>query len=394
MQASYVVSVAAVVVLACGGDSGTGGRWAGTVDTLENGVVLVSNPATGIWDSTSSWRLIEETRIGSVEGEGPEVFSVVIGLEADESGRIYVLDRQIQEVRVFEEDGAYVRTLGRTGEGPGEFRGADGLGWGPQGRLWVVDQRLDRFSVYDTAGNYVTSYRAPMRIREWEWSGSFTEGGELYDYGSVRSLDESRGVVLRFDGVEQYSDTFPLPHYQAEFFTYESAGRSGMTEVPFAPKLVWRVGPNGDLWSGMADRYRIYRSTLEGDTLRAIEREYDPVEVSADEREGAEARVRDFVKGKNIDLSRIPRHKPAFQRFVVDEAGFLWVWVSDSDGGGGSGLDVFDPDGRYLGQVITQSRISRWPLFRVRRGNVYFVTTDELDVPFVIRARIEGRVGR
>ena len=139
MKASYAVSAAAVVVLACGGDSDTGGRWAGTVDTLENGVVLVSNPATGIWDSTTSWRLIEETRIGSVDGDGPDVFSVVIGLEADELDRIYVLDRQIQEVRVFEENGSYVRTLGRAGEGPGEFRGADGLGWGPQGRLWVVD---------------------------------------------------------------------------------------------------------------------------------------------------------------------------------------------------------------------------------------------------------------
>ncbi len=391
MKASYAVSAAAVVVLACGGDSDTGGRWAGTVDTLENGVVLVSNPATGIWDSTTSWRLIEETRIGSVDGDGPEVFSVVIGLEADESGRIYVLDRQIQEVRVFEENGSYVRTLGRAGEGPGEFRGADGLGWGPQGRLWVVDQRLHRFSVYDTAGNYVTSYRAPMRIRQWEWSGGFTASGELFDYGSVRSLDESLPVVLLFDGVEQYSDTFLLPQYQTEFFTYESAGRRGMTEVPFAPKLVWRVGPSGDLWSGTADRYRIYRSTLEGDTLRAVEREYDPVEVSADEREGAEARIRDFVRGKDIDLSRIPRYKPAFLRFVVDAAGFLWVRVPDSAEREGSGLDVFDPDGRYLGQVRTQSRISRYPLFRVRGRNVYFVTTDELDVPFVIRARIEGR---
>ncbi|MFQ5705644.1 MAG: 6-bladed beta-propeller, partial [Gemmatimonadales bacterium] len=330
---------------------------------------------------------------GSVEGDGPEVFSQVIGVEADGLGRIYVLDRQIQEVRVFQEDGSYVRTLGRKGEGPGEFRGADGLGWGPQGRLWVVDQRLHRFSVYDTSGNYVTSYRAPMRIRQWEWSGSLTASGELYDFSLVGSGDESRPVVLLFDTVGQYPDTFALPHHETEFFKYDIGSSSGMTEVPFSPKLTWLVGPSGALWSGVADRYRIYRSTLEGDTLRAIEREYDPVEVSSGEREAAEARVRDFVKSKEIDLSRIPRYKPAFQRFTVDEAGVLWVRVSDSAERAGSGLDVFDPDGRYLGQVRTRSRISQWPLFRVRGGNVYFVTTDEFDVPFVVRARIEGRAG-
>ena len=156
----FLPALLGTIALACSSDESTS-RWTSTVDTLENGTVLISNPSTGLLGA-EPWPLVEESKIGSVEGDGPGTFGAVVAIEVDRLGRIYVLDRQAQEVRVFEADGRYVRTMGRMGEGPGEFRGANGMGWGAPNRLWVVDKRLHRFNVFDTSGVSVATYRAPM----------------------------------------------------------------------------------------------------------------------------------------------------------------------------------------------------------------------------------------
>ncbi|MGH7573753.1 MAG: hypothetical protein ACREM1_01290 [Longimicrobiales bacterium] len=47
------------------------GEWSGTAEALENGGMVVRNPATGIWADSAGWRMVEELRIGSVDGPGP-----------------------------------------------------------------------------------------------------------------------------------------------------------------------------------------------------------------------------------------------------------------------------------------------------------------------------------
>ncbi|MEE8116816.1 MAG: hypothetical protein V3T28_06895 [Gemmatimonadales bacterium] len=49
----------------------------GTVDTRESGLVAVTTPATGIWNGETSWRVVEELRIGTLEGNGPDLFGRV-----------------------------------------------------------------------------------------------------------------------------------------------------------------------------------------------------------------------------------------------------------------------------------------------------------------------------
>ncbi|HLL45922.1 MAG TPA: 6-bladed beta-propeller, partial [Longimicrobiaceae bacterium] len=141
------LAVAALAAAACGGEPGrAAGGWAGTIDTLPGGTVRVHSPATGTWKPGEEWKLVEELRIGSAEAEGPELFGDVAALEVDRAGRIYVLEPQAKEIRVFDARGAHVRTFGRKGGGPGEFEQPAGLMWDPDGRLWVVDQQNARFS--------------------------------------------------------------------------------------------------------------------------------------------------------------------------------------------------------------------------------------------------------
>ena len=67
-------------------------------------------------------RLIEELRLGRIEGSGPDIFADIDDLAVDADGRIYVADVGWREVRLFDRDGRFVRRLAPEGDGPGERR--------------------------------------------------------------------------------------------------------------------------------------------------------------------------------------------------------------------------------------------------------------------------------
>ena len=364
------------------------GEWSGTVDTLENGVVLVHNPSTGIWDSASAWRLVEDLRIGAVEGTGPNVFGNVIALEVDSDGRIYALESQAKEVRVFGRDGVFVRSFGREGSGPGEFNNAFGLAWDPEGRLWVPDARNARYMAFDTTGQYLTQRRRPAAYHSVPFPGGFDHAGGLYDTGLHATTGEV--ALIRFGPEPESSDTFPLPEYEMEQFHIPQRVSFG---VPFAPRLIWQFDRRGYLWHGVSDRYRVVQQRLGGDTVRIIGREYTPISVTAADRARALEGLEWFIsQGGTVVPSRIPNEKPAYQDIRVDDAGYLWVRPTTAEPEQGRAFDVFDPDGRYLGRVHSDVTIPRYRPMLIRGDFVYAVVTDELDVPYVVRLRIEGRL--
>jgi sugar lactone lactonase YvrE len=73
--------------------------------SVPSGTVVVTNPTQGVWDSASNWRVSEDLRIGTLEGTGPDLFGQIDALEVDRDGRIWVLEVQAQELRVFGRDG-------------------------------------------------------------------------------------------------------------------------------------------------------------------------------------------------------------------------------------------------------------------------------------------------
>jgi hypothetical protein len=56
------------------------------------------------------------------------IFNEVTGADVGNDGLLYVLEAGVSEVRVFSEDGEFVRAFGRPGEGPGELKFPVALG--------------------------------------------------------------------------------------------------------------------------------------------------------------------------------------------------------------------------------------------------------------------------
>jgi hypothetical protein len=134
----------------------------------------------------------------------------------------------------------------------------------------------------------------------------------------------------------------------------------------------WRLVEELRLAAVGGDRYRLRRQRIAVDPL-----------------------TRPFIQrmreqGVDIDPRRVPATKPYFSWFFVDDAERLWVRVPGEDGDDATRLDVFDAGGRYLGQLVTQLPLSAHPAPVVRGAHLYALTQDKLEVPYVVRMRIEG----
>jgi len=74
---------------------------------------------------------------------------------------MYTGHTQQGEIRMHDESGAFIRTVGRHGEGPGEFDRVGQMAIVGD-TLWVLDHGQYRFSYFDLAGNYLGSERIPI----------------------------------------------------------------------------------------------------------------------------------------------------------------------------------------------------------------------------------------
>ncbi len=381
------------LLAACGRDAGAAATaWAGTMDTLPSGRVVVTNPKTPIWDGGESWTVVEDLRIGSFDDPGPYELGQVTALDVDAYGRIWALEAQAKEIRVFDAEGRYVRSIGRAGGGPGEFSGPAHAQFAADGRLWVADPQNNRVSVIDTTGTFVESHRIAGGFFMVPWPGGFDLEGHYYLPIPRMDPDDGFGIgIVRFGPGMTPLDTIAQPEdpVERERFEYRSPSGDGrfMASIPFAPGFRTARSPLGTMWGLLTGEYRLFEIDRAGDTLRTIQNAYDPLPVTAADREAARESLSWFTEqGGQIDLSRVPGTKPAAEDLFVDEEGRIWVGRL-TDRPEGQDWDLFDREGRFLTRIRlpTPFRAVR----RVKGEYIYGVTEDEIGVPYIVRARIE-----
>lgn len=367
-----------------------------SLDTLANGAVHVVSSPEGVWASSGAepWRLVEDLRIGVREGDPSYMFGSVRNVIPDALGRVWVMDSRAYELRLFDRDGTFVRTVGGEGGGPGEFGSNPCAFAGPDGEVWVESggrwQRFDSAGVF--LGGQPVTRNLGCGIRQWLPDGRFLAVNTEYD-PETRALDGYYFVHDRDpSGEVSPRDTVPAPDVpeSPRVQWVNNAGRVVITSyAPLSHRATGVLGPTGDFWitEGGGD-YRIRRQTLTGDTLVIMERPYEPVPVpdSVRAREIAELRRERLRLAEGFDPADIPRVYPPFDRLSIATDGTLWVRRQLEDGA--YGLDVFAPDGRFLGAVEPPPGFGRMLIHHVTPDYMYGRATDALDVPYVVRLAI------
>ena len=368
-------------LIACGSGSGSDSGPVG-------GGIVVHNPDEPLWAPGEEWRVVEDLRIGSVMSEGPDLFGAVYSFDVDEWGRIFVLDDHAQEVRVFDSDGTFVRTVGKKGEGPGEFTEAVAVDLSRSGEIWVMDMGEGRLSIFDTTGAYLRQ----ERTNTGGWSVRPYPGG--FDaMGRYNVLIQSAGAkrMARFDQSYNPIDTIPIPENPVELEFFETPRMS--TSVPFQGSMRWRFSPAGTVWTLLTARYELTEMTTAGEVLRTVTKDHEPIPVTDEDRERAIADLEWFTnQGGQIDQAKFPTTMPVTASFFIDDEGNLWVEprVAASEANDkGHLFDLFSAEGSYLGTLRLPFELA-WSIPEpvVRGGVLYGVTSDETGVPYMMRARI------
>ncbi|WP_420632623.1 6-bladed beta-propeller [Candidatus Palauibacter sp.] len=87
-------------------------------DTIGN-TIVVRTVSGSQWGADAT--LVPELSIGEMDGPDEYLFGSIASVAVDDDRNVYVFDQQAQNVRIYDPEGGYMRTLGRPGQGPGEW---------------------------------------------------------------------------------------------------------------------------------------------------------------------------------------------------------------------------------------------------------------------------------
>jgi hypothetical protein len=407
------VLAVAVVGAACGADPSPRqhAEWVAQIDTVGDTIVVrtVSGSEWGVRE------LVPDVRIGSLEGEEHEMFGQIQMLATDpRDGSVYIYDRQVPALRKYDAEGRYLATFGGKGGGPGEYENADsGLGVLSDGRVVLRDPGNARFTVYAADGRYLESW--PARGGMFTASPIIVSGDGFYNPVFQFTGEWTGSRLVRHDAAGLAGDTLVPPEMGGHVTPSITARTENATQtwnVPFAAAVTRAFHSDGYHVGAITDRYQVDLFRPDGTVLR-LGREVEPVPVSSGERAAEEERVTTAMR--RLDPSwrwsgpPIPQSKPIIAGITPGSDGRIWVQLhqpgervpDDELEPGPDGRrpparfrervvwDVFEPDGRFLGQVVAPEGFSASPRPVLERDRVWGVMSDDLGVQYLTRFRFD-----
>jgi len=94
-------------------------RWSGEIEVI-NGIKVIKNSNKSLYGKID-FELREDLSLGD-EGNEDYLFHRIKDIAVDKSGNIYIVDSSNCRVQKFNQNGKYIKTIGRFGQGPGEFQ--------------------------------------------------------------------------------------------------------------------------------------------------------------------------------------------------------------------------------------------------------------------------------
>lgn len=327
---------------------------------------------------------------------------VSIALHA--SGRVYVCDGKASNIKVFDADGKFLRTIGRQGQGPGEFKWPS-MVHASANNLMVWERTSRRMSVLNLAGRFLKSLPFsqdvegfPMKMRTLPTGENVIETEKAID-ADVRNPQECL-ISLYSSNME-----FVKMLYAKPLFRFKRIYDPGMAEVhqPYNPRVYWDMSPDGKIVIGFAETYEIAVYDPAKGKLFSFRHEYSPVRVTDEDKQGyfsamtvavlAADGTRTTRKGAPdyiVKNTTFPKFKPAFNGIVVDSEGNIWIHPYQINREAEKRFfDAFAKDGTFIGRVEIQSP-AEFPYTgtAMKRGYFWKIERDKDEVSRLVKYEI------
>lgn len=348
--------------------------------------------------------------VGRADGRAADAFGAVADVGFDAAENLYVLDRLNARVVVFDSTGRLVRTMGRRGGGPGELGAPQQMAVTRAGDVIVSDAGRRALILFGADGN-------PRSVPYPGVSMLIGRTLSVHPRGGIVSLamgnPAARGAEAFGEEVLLWVPTGDGPARPLASVSTPRSRASGSGGVRvhappiFSPSFRFAVLPGGGVALVDDAAYSVRVLDPAGRVLRVLQRPIAPRRVTARDREHEmQRRARELSDGGGLRLvgpqsgpmpapvrrgmaeqlrdSEFARVMPVIRRIAVDGAGTLWIERSGAAPGVSGGVDLVNPQGRYLGTLVGWEL----PAAFSPRGRAAYVREDELGVQRVLVVRL------
>lgn len=345
-------------------------EWKGTIEEMD-GVTIVKNPKEPMYRE-DIFVLEEELSIGEGIGREEYMFSEVASVATDEEERIYVLDSEECNVKIYDIKGDHIKTFGRKGEGPGDLHLPRSITVSKENEIVVKNYR--NISYFSLDGEY----KRTLSTAKYDMTTARIDSdGNILGVEIVRDEENPRYELKKLDSEANYIRSVgssPLPNFRRDGFN------------PFFPTLRWTIINGNQIVFGYMGKYELKVFDTEGNLIRKISKEYTPVEVIPKD-------VEERLEGEDLppqikERMTLPEHHCPFWRLNTDDEGRIFVTTYErTPDGAGYYFDVFDAQGRFVVKVPFENR----PLL-IKKGKLYTIEEDEEGYHVVKRYKVTWKI--
>jgi hypothetical protein len=328
--------------------------------------ISIAESTAPTWESGEGWGLSAAPvlQIGVEEGDSMYQLFRVTAARWLPGGRIAVANSGSNTIRLYDEQGQFLREVGGEGDGPGEFRSIVALERFGGDSLAAYDWRSKRVSLFTGEGDFVRTIRLHQPgvepifgahpLRDGSLVVGTMWGSPMLGRDFATGLHRSQQPVFRYGSTGELLDTvglFPgLENYVHQDRSVGYAPFGHITTIDVFDDLVY-VGTGDRMevraYSPAGDLERIIRGPrldlTVSQELIAQYREQTLEEISdPNMRARGEARLREL---------EYPKYRPAYVEILVDASGNLWASRYEAHPRYSSTWTVFDSAGRLLGDV-------------------------------------------
>lgn len=348
---------------------------------------------------TKTLQLLPETVIGNNNSE--VVFGSFSRIEIDSASRIYVADRSLKQIHVFDKNGDYIAGLGREGVGPGEFQGFTHMNIAGN-KLSVFDRMQFRINEFDlnslSYSNSVTVRQYPKNAEDHEsiiswipmyfiprYDGTTLAGYmehpedarielDTYNLGKYRAV---KYFFMDYEGRIISEQLFEIRDHEDLIATVDGNHLSRIQTPAFLGKSVLRVSKENDIITTWTKDFIIKVYDSNGNYVRALYHDH----ANHSKRTIRREELIDFFEEddwKNqllVKHADLPEKWPSLFTIEIDDENRIWVGVIKE---GEQFLEwwVITQQGKLVAKAHMPEDLSlKWlmsdPLIAIRDGYFY-----------------------
>lgn len=258
-------------------------------------------------------------------------FTEIAQVGVDRLDRAYLSNDEA--IHIYNNNGNYIRSVGRKGRGPGEFQVIHNFKV-KDGKLYVYDANMSRISIFNLntfeLDNELSLSSKDGMIGLGEF-GVRNDGSLIL--GMVESRKKQNSIITEkymhyysMDSSGKLSRNEIVTTKLSDYFELENRNGTSYPPIPFDRTTKFSLSISDKMYLAWTDEIAIKVFDLSGNYIKGIYYPFENVEISDDNDFPGAYKVLDIVTDtKRVLGKRMPDTHPAIAHFFVDDMERIWL---------------------------------------------------------------------